>query len=102
MHEALADALDGARRIRRIVEDLRAGTRPEEEPARTVDAARAARTALKMAEGHTRPRARVRVELPELPRVVGEESRLVQVFLNLVVNAAEAIPEAAATRTRSP
>ena len=93
VHEALADALDGARRIRRIVEDLRAGTRPEEEPARAVDAARAARTALKMAEGHTRPRARVRVELPELPRVVGEESRLVQVFLNLVVNAAEAIPE---------
>lgn len=93
VREALGDALDGARRIRRIVEDLRVGTRPGEEEVATVDAARAARTALKMAEGHTRSRARVRVDLPALPLVVGQESRLVQVFLNLVVNAAEAIPE---------
>jgi CheY-like chemotaxis protein len=33
------------------------------------------------------------VELEALPRVVGSESRLVQVFLNLLVNAAQAMPE---------
>ena len=45
-----------------------------------------------MAEGHTRSTARVELELGPVPPVVGTDSRLVQVLLNLLVNAAQAIP----------
>lgn len=92
-NEAIRDTLDGLERIRRIVTDLRAYTRPEDEELTSVDVRRALATALKMAEGHTRAKASVRTELAEVPRVVGNEARLVQVFLNLLVNAAQALPE---------
>lgn len=90
---ALSEAQDGVRRIQRIVTDLKAFARPEEETLGAVDVTRALRAALKMAEGHTRSRARVETDLPELPLVMGSETRLVQVFLNLLVNAAQALPD---------
>jgi signal transduction histidine kinase len=93
LDESARDALDGVERIRRIVRDMQSFTRPDDERTTGVDVARAITTAVKMAEGHTKPRARVTVEIGEVPRVLADETRLVQVILNLVVNAAQAIEE---------
>jgi signal transduction histidine kinase len=93
LRDAIVDAQDGVHRIRRIVGDLKALTRAEDERVEPVDAARAMRTALKMAEGHTRSVARVQAFYEPIPPVLADESRLVQVFLNLVINAAQAIEE---------
>jgi signal transduction histidine kinase/ActR/RegA family two-component response regulator len=97
---ALTEALDGVRRIQRIVADLKAYARPEDEATTTVDVRRALRKAVKIAEGHTRSKARVEWDFVRVPRVLGSESRLVQVFLNLLVNAAQALPEGHASQNR--
>jgi DNA-binding response OmpR family regulator/signal transduction histidine kinase len=93
--EHLNTALDAAHRVRTIVSDLRTlsrdGTHDGVVP---VVVSRALDTALRMAVPHTRGRVEVRTELDEVPPVLANEGRLVQVFLNLVVNAAQAMPAA--------
>lgn len=96
--EAVHDTLDGVHRIRRIVDDLRDYARPNEDEGAVADVHRAIVTALKTAEGHTRPRARVTTELDDVPPVFSNHGRLVQVVLNFIVNAAQAIPEGRAAQ----
>src|SRR5262249_34251476 len=96
--EAIQDALDGVQRIRRIVDDLRDYARPNENEGAVADVHRAVVTALKTAEGHTRPRARVTTDLADVPPVFANHGRLVQVVLNFIVNAAQAIPEGRAAK----
>jgi signal transduction histidine kinase len=95
--EPLGDAEEGARRVREIVRQLRAFARPDEEVG-AVDAARALRSALAMAQNEIRQRARAVADVAETAPVLGSENRLTQVFLNLLVNAAQAIPEGEAAR----
>jgi PAS domain S-box-containing protein len=90
--EPLADAEEGARRVHEIVRQLRAFARAEEAEG-PVDPARALRAALAMAQNEIRQRARVVADVGPAPPVIGNENRLTQVFLNLLVNAAQAIPE---------
>ncbi|MFO0681823.1 MAG: PAS domain S-box protein [Sandaracinus sp.] len=92
--EALADAQAAAERIRRIVSDLRRFSRVDDERNEPVEILPVLERTLRMAAHQTSPRARVvrRFE-PDVPPVLGNEARLGQVFLNLVINAAQAIPE---------
>jgi len=93
----LADVRVGAERIRSIVQDLNTfsrGSRPDEMS--PVDVKRSIEFALKVAGNEIRHRARIVAELVEVPPVLGSEARLAQVFLNLLLNAAHAIPEGAA------
>jgi signal transduction histidine kinase/CheY-like chemotaxis protein len=100
MAPALEEALDGVRRIQRIVSDLKMYARPEDEAVGSVEVRRSLKRALKMAEGHTRSKAEVSFDLDPVPRVLGNDTRLVQVFLNLLVNAAQALPEGHAADNR--
>jgi hypothetical protein len=93
------DAREGAGRIRAIVRDLATFSRGNEpEAVRPVDVNRALEFSLKMAERQVTARARLTRRLGQLPPVLGVESRLSQVFLNLLVNAAQSIPEGDAAR----
>jgi signal transduction histidine kinase len=51
-----------------------------------------------MAGAELRARARLDREYGTIPPVMGDQSRLVQVFLNLLLNATQAIPEGAPER----
>ncbi|MFT3697765.1 MAG: response regulator [Kofleriaceae bacterium] len=93
MKTALVDAREGVERIARIVKDLRGVTADGDDTIVNVDLARVMMTATKMAAAVTRPRARVTSTFEDNRRVIGNEGRLVQVFLNLIVNAAQEIPE---------
>jgi PAS domain S-box-containing protein len=93
VEEALAQSEAGAARVRDIVRDLRAFARPPEGPRAPVDPRGPLRTALAMARNEIRHRARLVLDLADVPPVDGEEHRLAQVFLNLLINAAQAIPE---------
>jgi signal transduction histidine kinase len=53
-----------------------------------------------MAQHELRPRARLELDLRPTPPVLASPVRLSQVFLNLIVNAAQAIPEGAPERHR--
>jgi PAS domain S-box-containing protein len=94
LREELQDARDCAERIRLIVRDLKLFSRAEEpDRKQPVDVERVLESTLRMAWNEIRHRARLVKEYGSIPLVTANESRLGQVFLNLVVNAAQAIPE---------
>lgn len=90
---ALDDAAEGAERMRLIVRDLRAMARSDEAVEQPVEVRRVVEYAVQLASSEVRRRARLTWDLAPVPPVLGNEARLGQVFLNLLVNAAHAIPE---------
>ncbi|GAC1596948.1 MAG: hypothetical protein NVS4B10_06330 [Myxococcales bacterium] len=94
--EALQEACQGGDRVRLIVRDLKIFSRSEPATPLPVDLARVLDSTAQMAGNEIRHRARlVKAIDPGLPAVTGSESRLGQVFLNLLMNAAQAIEGAA-------
>jgi signal transduction histidine kinase len=91
--DALADAREGAERVRYIVQDLKTLSRQEDESTGPVDLAAVVRGAARMASHELRSRARLVEDCAQVPPVLGNATRLGQVFLNLIVNAAHAMPQ---------
>jgi nitrogen-specific signal transduction histidine kinase len=90
---ALTQALEGATRVRGIVRDLMTFASGHVETKSLVDVRRVLDASLQMTAHELRHRARVERRMREVPPVMANEARLGQVFLNLLVNAARAIPE---------
>ena len=93
IREELTDARAAAVRVRDIVSDLRMFARSNSDEVGPVDVHRVITSTLRMASHEVRHRAKVVLEFGVIPEVHASEARLGQVFLNLVVNAAQAIPE---------
>lgn len=91
--EALNDAREGAARVRVIVRDLRIFSREDDEKRVPVDVEQVLESTLRMARSELRNRARLVKSYARVPAVDSNESRLGQVFLNLIVNAVQAFPE---------
>ncbi|MEO8451771.1 MAG: PAS domain S-box protein, partial [Gemmatimonadota bacterium] len=92
--EPLADARDAAQRVRVIVRDLKIFSRsPSAEVRGSVDVRATMESSLRMAWNELRHRARLVKHYSTVPGVEANEARLGQVFLNLIVNAAQAVPE---------
>jgi signal transduction histidine kinase len=100
LREAIRDARDGAERMRLIIRDLKTFSRGDEEQTGPVELGRVIDTCVSMAWNEIRHRARLVKDLAPIPPVLANEGRLGQVFLNLLVNAAQAIPEGQAERHR--
>ena len=98
--QALADADEGAEQVRHIVQDLKLLSCPDEMESGPVEVAKVLRSAVKLAAHEIRHRAEVVESLDEVPRVEGNEVRLCQVFLNLLLNAAHAISPGQPERNR--
>jgi PAS domain S-box-containing protein len=90
---ALGEARDGSVRVREIVRDLRTFSRAESGAKERVDPRSLLQAAIGLAQNEIRHRARLEVDVGDVPVVLGPERRLVQVFVNLLLNAAQAIPE---------
>ena len=86
-------ARDGAGRVARIVRGLKAFARQDDERAEPTDVRAALERALDMADNAIRHRARLVRRIEDVPPVFASELRLSQVFVNLLLNAAQAIPE---------
>lgn len=89
----LREAEDGVLRIRDIARDLKTYARGDDEDSSLVDVREAADSALRMAAAEIRSRARVIREFAEVPPIRAGRSRVGQVLLNLILNAAHAIGE---------
>ena len=90
----LEDAREAAQRVRFIVRDLKIFSRtPGDEPPAAVDVRPIMESSLRMAWNEIRHRARLVKDYEPVPGVRANEARLGQVFLNLIVNAAQALPE---------
>ncbi len=96
--DALEDARAGAERVGTIVRDLKTFSRAQDERVGAIDVRKVLESAITMAANEIRHRAHLVRELHEVPPVEGNEGRLSQVFLNLLLNAAHSLPENDASR----
>lgn len=99
--KALRDAENAVERIRRIVADLKLHARDDsDESEEAVSLEDVVEAALNLARNELAHRAEVVIEHENAPLVLGSERRLVQVVLNVLVNAAQALPPGAASEHR--
>jgi PAS domain S-box-containing protein len=96
--ESLVQAVHGMTRIREIVRNLMTFSQGTVEARSLVDVRSVVESSIQMALHEIVHRARLVRDLAEVPPVEANEARLGQVFLNLIVNAAQAIPEGDARR----
>lgn len=91
--EMVTEARQGAERIRKIVRGLKTFSRAEEEHSAPIDLRPVLELSIDMAFNEIRHRARLVKDYASTPLVNADDSRLGQVLVNLLVNAAQAIPE---------
>ena len=96
--EMLEDTQSGLERIRRTVGNLQKLSRSEESERAPVDLRRLIEQSISMVWNQIRHRARLTRNLGEVPPIRANGPALGQVFLNLLVNAAQAITEGNAER----
>jgi len=92
LKEGLAPVRSGTARIASITRDLRTFSRPEDISLCPVDLRGVVLSVLKLVGKEVEARARLILDLQQTRPVMGNEARLVQVVLNLVVNALQALP----------
>jgi PAS domain S-box-containing protein len=90
---ALVEAREGARRMQEIVRDLRSLGRSGSEELLYVDPRGVVETAVRLSGPEVSRVATVILDLSAVPFVCASESRLCQVLINLLMNAAQALQE---------
>lgn len=91
--QAVAEARDGAGRIREIVDDLEVfGVPEQDQPVHPVQVVPLLSWAERMAGNTIKHRARLVRDYQEVPPAIATEGRLGMVFLNLLLHAFKAVP----------
>jgi PAS domain S-box-containing protein len=93
LERSIEQAREGAERVNAIAKDLRTFARAEEDQREPIDVGAVLESSIRMVWNEIRHRARLVRDYSEVPKVTANEARLGQVFINLLVNAAHAIPE---------
>ncbi|MEO6420748.1 MAG: ATP-binding protein, partial [Polyangiaceae bacterium] len=96
--EPLVDAREAVDRIRGIVRDVKLFSRSQDDHTGPIDVQRVVESSLRLAWNEIRHRAKLVKQYAEAPKVDANESRLGQVVLNLIVNAAQSMQEGSATQ----
>lgn len=91
--QLIGETREAVERVRSIVLDLRTFSNAAPAAPTLVDVRATLETSLRLASVELRRKARVQKEFEDVPMVRGDAGRLSQVFLNLLVNAAQAMPE---------
>jgi signal transduction histidine kinase len=99
--DILPSTMDGVQRVNRIVADLRRFARGDAEEMTPVDVNAEVASALRISQNQVKYRCTVETDLAELPPVMGRGQQLAQVFVNLIVNAAQASRERGVVRIRT-
>ncbi|MBL4637600.1 MAG: response regulator [Kofleriaceae bacterium] len=93
--DMLIDNLVGIDRIRTISNDLKNFSRIERDDAEWIQLNEVANAACKMVFNEIRHRAHLVMNLGTLPTIAGDRSKLTQVLVNVLINAAHSIEEGA-------
>ncbi len=99
--DLIAESLEGAERVREIVMNLKSFSRSAEKEKQPVDVNLLLENTLKIVWNELKYKARVHRDYGQLPPVLGSPQELTQVFVNLLVNAAQAIPDQGDIRVRT-
>jgi two-component system NtrC family sensor kinase len=92
MMEAITDARDGAERMRDIVQSLGAMSRGDSITTQPMDLHEVLDSSVQLTAERLRSRGTLVRVYGEVPLVLGNSVQLSQVFVNLLVNAAQALP----------
>ena len=98
--QQLDEAIQGAVRMQNIVRDLKTFSRVDDERRGNVAVQNVLESSINMCWNEIRHRATLERDFQATPPVDANESRLGQVFLNLLINAAQAMPERPAIANR--
>lgn len=98
-HTAIARALEGAQRVGHIVRNLRTFARGDPEHRAPVALHQVLESSLEITRNELRHIARIVRDFSPVPLIEANESTLGQVFVNLLLNAAQAISDTTTTRT---
>jgi PAS domain S-box-containing protein len=91
LREVLADVTQGGNRIRDIVRDLADLSRPRDVDLVPTDVLEAARGSINLVKNQIVHRATLDVSLSPVARVMADPGKLSQVFINLLMNAADSL-----------
>lgn len=89
----LAESRDGLRRVTRIVQDLKDFSRLDDDSWQTVDLHTGLDSTINVVRSEIRQKAELRREYGDLPPLRCHPGQLNQVFMNLLINAAQAIAQ---------
>lgn len=93
VQSALREALDGSRRVASIVGELRTFAKPDDTPLGPVDVAAVLESSLRMVGNELRHRSELVADIPPGTHAFGNAAKLGQVFINVLVNALQAMDE---------
>lgn len=99
--DLINDCRTGTDRIKKIVLDLKAFAHPDEDRLQLLDINKELGATLNMVNNTLKYKAEVELDLGELPAVRGYPQRLNQVFMNVLVNAAQAIEQQGLIKIRT-
>ena len=91
--ELLSESVEGTKRVKEIVEGLRSFARLDEADVKEADINEGIASTLKLVWNELKYKCEVHQRLGDLPLIRCYPGQLNQVFMNLLVNAAQAIPE---------
>jgi PAS domain S-box-containing protein len=83
----------GVARIATITRDLKAFSRPDEARLEPVDPGQVVQSVLNLMRKEAEARGRLTLALEPAPPVIGTEGRLIQVVMNLLMNAVQSLPD---------
>lgn len=89
--DLIAESLDGAERVKKIVQNLKSFSRVDQAEEQAADINDCLETTLNIVWNELKYKATVRKEYGELPRLKCYPQQLNQVFMNILVNGAQAI-----------
>lgn len=91
INDLIGECREGSRRIIKIVSDLKWFVHPGEDALQSVDVNAGLTSTLNVVHNEIKYRATVETDLGEIPMVNGYAQQLNQVFMNLLINAAQAM-----------
>lgn len=97
----LSESLDGAERVKRIVQDLKGFSRVDEAESTMADINAGIESTLNIVWNEIKYKATVHKEYGALPQTKCNPGQLNQVFMNILINAVQAIPETGEIRVRT-
>ncbi|MDD5758668.1 MAG: ATP-binding protein [Desulfobulbaceae bacterium] len=99
--QLISESLDGVDRVRSIVRDLKSFSRIDQDDSAEVDLNETLETTINIAWNEIKYVATLNRELGDIPRIKCHSQQLGQVFLNLLINAAQAIEGEGAITVRT-
>jgi two-component system NtrC family sensor kinase len=98
--QCLGEMIDGVERVATIIRGLRMFSRPDDDRRGSVAVRRVVETALRLMQNEIQHRAKLVLELVDVPMVLANEAQLAHVILNLLTNASQALLPDQADRNR--